>query len=127
EIEAGVTQNEPKQIAVQQAIEKAVTSLIIEGAELGVWDFADTVKGQDVIASYRNEKYGAKITPEAQAVIPPKTENPTRVVETTPLAPRVASVQRRAQPARAPAAAPAAQPVPPPPPAPDETVGSVDP
>jgi curli production assembly/transport component CsgG len=123
EAEAGVSQNEPKQIAVQQAIEKAVMSLIVEGAELGIWTFADPVLGQKVIADYRREKYADAPVLEAQVPPPPNTRNPAKVVPTEPFVPRVARTVRRA----APAAAPAAQTPPPPPPPPeeDETVGSL--
>lgn len=115
EAEAGITQNEPKQIAVQQAIEKAVMGIIMEGAELGVWAFEDREAGREAIAHYRNEKYGAKLTAAAEVVPPPKTRNAADVIETTAVAPR------RPTPPAAPA------PVAPPPAAPDETVGSLEP
>ncbi|MGI9393896.1 MAG: CsgG/HfaB family protein [Boseongicola sp.] len=41
EAEAGLTSNEPKQLAVQQAIEKAVHATIVEGSARGIWSFAD--------------------------------------------------------------------------------------
>lgn len=41
EAEAGFSTNEPEQIAVQQAIEKAVHAMIVEGAARNVWGFAD--------------------------------------------------------------------------------------
>jgi len=56
ELEAGVSANEPKQVAVQQAIEKAVHALVLEGAENGVWSFADQKKGAELIARHRQEK-----------------------------------------------------------------------
>lgn len=88
EAEAGVTQNEPKQIAVQQAIEKAVIALIVEAAELKVWDFADPVSGARWIASYRDEKYGDELTPQAVHPVFPATRDAARVVETRPVARR---------------------------------------
>ena len=103
EVEAGVTKNEPKQIAVQQAIEKAVVALIIEGVELGVWSFADPAAGREIIAAYRGEKYGDRITAEAQVVPSPATPHPAEVVATIPAAPRPAAPRRPAPP---PAAAP---------------------
>jgi len=126
EAEAGLTHNEPKQIAVQQAIEKAVMGMIIEGAELGVWSFADAEAGRQVIADYRDEKYGTKLTAAAEIVPPPKTSNAADVVETTPAWPRAAVAPRRPATAPSPAAKPAA-PVAPPPASPGETVGSVEP
>lgn len=116
EVEAGITKNEPKQIAVQQAIEKAVVALVIEGAEMGIWSFADKAAGQTAITAYHGEKYGDKIILASQAAPHPATPNPAAVVETVPAAPpRVARAPRRAQPAT------------PPPPADDEVVGSIAP
>ncbi|TPK53844.1 curlin [Mesorhizobium sp. B2-4-9] len=127
EAEAGVTQNEPKQIAVQQAIEKAVMGMIIEGAELGVWSFEDRDAGRELIADYRNEKYGTKLTAAAEIVPPPKTRNAADVVETTAAWPRAAAAPRRTTPALAAPPPGAPVPVAPPPAAPDETVGSLEP
>lgn len=115
--EAGITQNEPRQIAVQQAIEKAVQSLVIEGAELGVWRFADPALGGAVVDAYLKEKYGNNITPAAVAPMPPDTPNPARVVETVPA--RLPARPTRIDP-------PAASSNPPPP-AKNETVGSLPP
>jgi curli production assembly/transport component CsgG len=117
EAEAGVTQNEPKQIAVQEAIEKSVKALIIEGADLGVWAFQDPVAGRKVIDAYMKEKYGEKITVAAETAPSPDTANPTRVVETVPAPPARARV----------ASPPPAAATTPPPPAKDETVGSATP
>ncbi|WP_193177861.1 CsgG/HfaB family protein [Oricola nitratireducens] len=58
ELEAGVTQNQPAQLAVREAIEYAVYSLIVEGAEKGLWSFADQAKGQEVMAKFQ-AKQGA--------------------------------------------------------------------
>lgn len=138
EAEAGVTQNEPKQIAVQQAIEKAVKALIIEGADLGVWSFRDAAAGQKVIDAYQKEKYGKTVPLAAQSAPAPDTANPTRVTETVPYtaprprvhrqaAPATPAAQPAAQgtPAAQPAAAPVQPPQPttPPPASPDEVVG----
>jgi curli production assembly/transport component CsgG len=117
--EAGVTANEPKQVAVQQAIEKAVTSLIIEGARLHIWSFANPVRGQEIIKEYMQEKYGEKVPVAAVTAPPPVTKNPTDVVET------VAATPRRVSHASRPPAA--ARPTTPPPPAKGETVGSIAP
>lgn len=117
EVEAGLTKNEPKQIAVQQAIEKAVVALIVEGAEMGIWSFADKAAGQAAIDAYRGEKYGNKVVAAAQVAQPPATRNPAAVVETVPAtpAPRVARTPRPAQPAT------------PPPGSDGEVVGSIKP
>lgn len=53
EIEGGASRNEPAQFAVRQAIEKAVYSLILEGAEAGLWAFAEPQQGQPLIDRHR--------------------------------------------------------------------------
>lgn len=55
EIEAGVTTNEPRQIAVVQAIYKAVNALVVEDAHVGIWDFADSLAGRVLIEDYLKE------------------------------------------------------------------------
>jgi curli production assembly/transport component CsgG len=61
EAEAGFTTNEPDQLALQQAVEKAVHALIMEGAQLGFWQFADRAKGQALLDMYRGEKSGKSV------------------------------------------------------------------
>jgi len=63
EAETGMTTNEPDQVALQQAIEKAVYALIMEGAEQQLWAFSDAKRGSELLASYRDEREG-KVTPE---------------------------------------------------------------
>jgi curli production assembly/transport component CsgG len=63
EVEVGITQNEPKQLAVKEAVDKAVEDLIIEGIIDGLWK----PKGGEKIASrvalaYHNEVEQAKKT-----------------------------------------------------------------
>lgn len=57
EIETGVTTNEPVQLAVKQAIEKAVYSLIIEGALDGYWQFRGP-EAQPLVDRYLEERDG---------------------------------------------------------------------
>jgi len=52
EAETGLTYNEPPQLAVRQAVETAVYALIIEGAQEGMWRFADPEKGKAAIRDY---------------------------------------------------------------------------
>ncbi len=112
EAEAGVTANEPKQVAVEQAIEKAVDSLILEGAHIGIWKFSDPAAGKALIQAYLVEKYDGDVPAAALAAVPPATRNAATVVQTVPL------------PRQAPPPAPAPeQPDAPPPPGPDEVVG----
>jgi curli production assembly/transport component CsgG len=56
ELEAGITANEPTQVAVRQAIEASVYSLIAEGALEGLWDFQNQQAGQEFLNTYRELK-----------------------------------------------------------------------
>lgn len=58
EAETGLTTTEPGQMAVTEAIEKAVHSLIIEGAKEGLWAPEDKAQAQmkTVIDAYEQEK-----------------------------------------------------------------------
>lgn len=56
EAEAGITKNEPDQLAVQQAIEKAVHTIIVEGAEQGIWSFEDKDLQAELIRQNRQER-----------------------------------------------------------------------
>lgn len=58
EAEAGITTNEPAQVALQQAIEKAVYGLVMEGAELKLWSFADMKAGWPLLYRYEQERDG---------------------------------------------------------------------
>jgi len=52
EAEAGFTTNEPTQMAVLQAIEKAAYAMIMEGARSGLWSFRDKSAGEKVLSQY---------------------------------------------------------------------------
>ncbi len=58
EAEAGITSNEPDQVALQQAIEKAVYGLVLEGVELDLWRFNDMAAAGPLLAAYRAERDG---------------------------------------------------------------------
>jgi curli production assembly/transport component CsgG len=58
EAEAGITTNEPDQLALQQAIEKAVYALVMEGVELKLWEFADAKAGWPMLWRYKEERDG---------------------------------------------------------------------
>jgi curli production assembly/transport component CsgG len=58
EAEVGITSNEPDQVALQQAIEKAVYGLVLEGVELDLWRFNDMASAQPLLAAYRAERDG---------------------------------------------------------------------
>ena len=56
EVESGFTSNEPAQLAVLEAIEKAVHTTIMEGALQGLWQFKDPKHAADIIEAYQKEK-----------------------------------------------------------------------
>jgi curli production assembly/transport component CsgG len=58
EAEAGITTNEPDHLALQQAIEKAVYDLVMEGVELKLWNFADPKAGYPLVYRYDQERNG---------------------------------------------------------------------
>ncbi len=59
ESEIGITQNEPVQLAVTEAIEKAVKALITEGIEDKIWGPSQKEQNEDykkLVEEYKNEK-----------------------------------------------------------------------
>jgi hypothetical protein len=57
EVETGFTKNEPTQMAVQEAIEKAVEVLIYEGIKDNLWSSAEgEVKDKEIVDEYLLEK-----------------------------------------------------------------------
>ena len=66
EIDAGTSANEPVGIAVRQAMELAVYSLIVEGAAHGVWKFDDMAEGQAIVHAYRNNGVSFATPPRKQ-------------------------------------------------------------
>ncbi len=58
QIEGGVTTNEPRQLAVRQAIEKAVHAMVLDGAERGYWSFENAELGDALIRDHRAARDG---------------------------------------------------------------------
>ncbi len=56
--EVGYTLNEPVQLAVRQAIETGVYSLLMEGALKHLWEFKDKAAGELAIKEYLNRRGG---------------------------------------------------------------------
>ena len=52
QVEAGVTRNEPTQMAVREAIDLAVYATIIEGTRKKLWNFRDPVFGRRLVDEY---------------------------------------------------------------------------
>lgn len=57
EIETGFTKNEPVQLAMQDAIEKSVEALIIEGIEEGIWSTKEgETTNKELVENYNKDK-----------------------------------------------------------------------
>ena len=80
ELETGITNNEPDTLALRRTIEKAVHSLIIEGSEAGLWEFADSQTGAALVAARRAEQYGNSPPPSKV------TKSMLQTTKTTPTA-----------------------------------------
>lgn len=52
QVEAGITRNEPTQLAVRQAIDLAVYATIVEGARKKLWEFSNPAAQEDIIQKY---------------------------------------------------------------------------
>jgi curli production assembly/transport component CsgG len=69
ENEIGYTTNEPNQLALQQAIEKAVYGLVLEGVDLKLWSFQDPQAGWPYLWRYREERDGLMNAGQVQAAL----------------------------------------------------------
>ena len=69
EAEAGITANEPDQIALQQAIEKAVFGLVLQGVELNLWRFGDMAAAAPLMSTYRAEREGIYEAEDVQRAV----------------------------------------------------------
>ncbi len=82
--ELGTSINEPKQIALEQAVEKAVMALIAEGARLKIWKFENAGAGRAFVAGYTQQKYDGDIPTGALALRLPRTTS-TDIPRTIPI------------------------------------------
>ena len=79
--ETGFTTNEPGQVAVQQAIEKAVYALVMDGVDLNLWHFQDGAAGQALLDRYHDERDGRISAVAAQGLARnARRHTPLRVV-----------------------------------------------
>ena len=78
EAETGYTTNEPNMLALQQAIEKAVYALIMEGAEQKLWSFADYKAAWPYQWRYAQERDGLLSAAAAERMN--KRDNRSRAV-----------------------------------------------
>lgn len=82
EAEAGITTNEPDHLALQQAIEKAVYGLVMEGVELHLWNFADPKAGWPLLWRYKQERDGVFSAAEVQEAMERSGELAPKIKQT---------------------------------------------
>lgn len=115
QLDSGYTTNEPGQIALQQAIEKAVWELVIDGADQHLWEFANAAEASPLITQYRRERDGRSAGSQVQASLngaapaapervrarapAPAAPAPVRLSTAAPLAAAPATEPARSQPA----------------------------
>jgi curli production assembly/transport component CsgG len=128
ETENGFTTNEPALLALQQAIDKAVYGVIMEGVDLKLWNFADQSAAWPAVWRYNQERDGmlsaqqvldaehrvdsrqrstAPINPDAPPPPPPPSAAPAAMNRIAPQPPALGL--GRNEPPPPPAAAPAVQ------------------
>ncbi len=71
EMDAGYTVNQPKELAVRQAIERGVYAMVVEGARLGVWGYADPEEGR-IVSEHYDRTYAPKPTLRSLKNVPPE-------------------------------------------------------
>ncbi|BBF92195.1 hypothetical protein BLTE_08800 [Blastochloris tepida] len=118
--EAGFSTNEPKQIAVQQAIEKAVYAMIVEGAARNVWSFRDKAFQSQAIRDLDTEQWLVSSTVHPQA----NQSEGEQPAEAADAGGEKAASDVAGTTAPAPAATTAAAPASPTPPAPQPAAGN---
>lgn len=87
EVEGGFSVNEPTLIALEQAIQKAVHDLVLDGANQGVWTFYDKAQAQPLIEAYiaeRGYNTAQAVVPAAPAAQQPPRQPPGRQSSATP-------------------------------------------
>ena len=67
--DAGYTTNEPDQVALQQAIEKAVWELVLDGVQQKLWNFANPAAGQPMLNDYLRERNGGLSATQVAAAL----------------------------------------------------------
>ncbi|HKR17185.1 CsgG/HfaB family protein [Rhizorhapis sp.] len=97
ELETGVTYNEPDQLAVQQAVEKAVYALIMEGALQDLWCFGTTDEySGNLLKNYVAERDSIKTD---KAALPVRTDGSRVSGACRTAAPRAAAIRLPVSPA----------------------------
>lgn len=103
EAEVGMTTNEPDLLALQQATEKAVYALVMEGVDLNLWGFSDPDAGWPYLWRYRSERDGVFTADQVAAANaraqdaqrqPPSKKDKPQIDTPPPAGNRVGAVNR---------------------------------
>jgi curli production assembly/transport component CsgG len=81
EIEAGFSRNEPVQLAVRQAIQKAIYGMVFEGALNGLWTFEDPKTARPLLEAYLRDRDGHIDETVLASIVPPPAPEPTPPVD----------------------------------------------
>ncbi|MBS0408565.1 MAG: curlin [Proteobacteria bacterium] len=84
ETENGFTTNEPGMVALQQAIDKAVYGLIMEGADQKLWSFADPAAAAAAIERYHAERDGRLTAQQVETAARRDRRSPARIIPRSP-------------------------------------------
>ncbi len=82
--EGGFTNNEPSQIALESAVEKAVEALIVQGVELNIWQFQDKGHGAAYVENLKSEEYKDVKNATSPQMATPDTRNASAISDTVP-------------------------------------------
>jgi curli production assembly/transport component CsgG len=77
--EDGFTTNEPGMLALQEAIDKAVYGLVMQGADLKLWSFADQAQAAPFVERYHEERDG-RLSPQQVIALERKATSKARPV-----------------------------------------------
>ena len=82
--EGGFTHNEPSQIALESAVEKAVEALIVEGVDLKIWQFQDPQGGTSYLEDLKAAQFKEVKEAPTSGMLEPETQNATAITSTVP-------------------------------------------
>src|SRR5690625_135578 len=102
EVEAGFTRNEPRLLALQQAIEQGVYAMVMEGADYGLWSFANQADQARLLEQYYSRVTEPHAVRRTSQTAPGVSLSSPRVTESDPAALSASPIPTRQSPHRSP-------------------------